>query len=269
MKFRFVDVIKVWLRSTSFKKKIALAVGLFFLISIFFVVLLLPDVFQLAGQPSLHLTRWDRSRGEIRVAVGPNEKSWISLENTSMHIIHAIIVSEDSRFYSHIGIDPIEIWRSMIANFEEGRIVRGASTITQQVVKLLFLSNEKTIVRKIREILGAVALEFILSKDEILAWYINIIDFGNGVYGINDSSHYYFETPPEVLTISQAIQLAMVLPGPNKRSRAFAVQSFDELSQKRFRLIAKRMHLSRYITKTQLDSVLATGNFGNPIKINE
>ena len=199
------------------------------------------------------------------VTVGPTEAGWIPLENVSRHVLNAIVVAEDARFYDHWGIDFAAVWDSLVTNLRKGRYARGGSTITQQVVKKTFLPMEKTILRKLREATGAIVLECILSKDEILAWYINIIEFGDGVYGIDAAAHHYFDTRPELLTIQNGANLAIVIPSPNVWSIGLRQKKLTVFGQERYFQIIQRMYDNRLITRDLYLNALATGDFGRPV----
>ena len=155
---------------------------------------------------------------------------------------------------------------SLRTNLEKGRIVRGGSTITQQVVKVAFLSRQKSIIRKAREALGALLLEQLLDKERILEWYINLVEFGGGVYGIAEAAHQYFDTEPRLLTIQQGVNLALVLPGPNTWSRGLQDRRLTAFGQKRYATIVNQMYQNGYITKTLRKTALATGDFGEPVE---
>lgn len=224
----------------------------------------IPPVWQLQEGP-VTVTRWDRLKGEIRVDVGPSEPHWISIRSSSRHVLNAIIVAEDARFFQHGGIDFLELAKSVQTNIRKGRYARGASTITQQVIKMSFLTRDKTLTRKAREALGAMLAEEALTKNEILEWYINLAEFGDGVYGIKDAAEHYFATKPELLTIQQAIHLALVLPSPNGWSKGLRQRDLTEFGHQRFATIATRMRINGYITDLQWQNVMVTGNFGSPI----
>ena len=147
------------------------------LIVLLILLSLMPPVWKLKNGP-IAVLRWPKS-GPQYFSVGPQQAQWVPLAAVSKHVIHAIVVSEDARFYDHFGLDLKEIQNSVVFNVKKKRFARGASTITQQVVKMAFLDNDKNILRKFREALGAVALEFILNKDDVLAWYINLVEFGD------------------------------------------------------------------------------------------
>ena len=219
------------------------SLGIFFLGLAFFLICLawfIPPVHQFS-QGTVKVDRWRKSQGKVEELVGPNTKGWVQLEKVSFHAVHAILVSEDARFYEHFGLDYKEIWISFLTNMEHGRFIRGASTITQQLVKMAFLSRDKTLVRKLREMFGAIILELLMSKEEILEWYINLVELGHGVYGINEGASHYFQTSSELLTIAQGVHLALVLPSPNRWSKGLRRRKLTKFGCKRFSLILTKM----------------------------
>ncbi len=224
----------------------------------------IPPVWRLKGE-SVEVTRWERKRGEVHVRVGPQERGWIQGKRISRHVYNAMIVAEDARFYQHNGLDMIELAKSYETNMRHGRYVRGGSTITQQVVKMAFLTREKTLIRKAREAVGALLVEKLLTKAEILEWYINLAEFGDAIYGLREASDRYFNTKPELLTIQQAVHLALVLPSPNSWSRGLRQRNLTPFGHQRYATIASRMRLNGYITAAQWQNVVITGNFGGPI----
>lgn len=234
-----------------------LITGLF----IFWFVPFVPALFF----PTITVTRLDASGKPIDVEVGPDTKNWISIKKVSRHFVHAVVVAEDAKFYQHFGFDFESIWKAIELNRKKGRYVRGASTISQQLVKIAFLSREKTIIRKVREAAGTILLELLFSKDQILEWYINLCEFGGGIYGVKTAGSYYFKTRPELLTIEQAINLAIVIPSPNKWSKGLRAKSLTPFGQRRFARIVKNLYLAGYITMVQRDTALARGNFGLPV----
>ena len=243
------------------KFHIALGVGIFLLVLL--VYGLTPSVWKLRSGP-IEVTRWPKT-GEQTFLIGPKSEHWVPISAVSKHVLHAIVVAEDARFYDHSGIDPREIYNSFLVNLEKGRYVRGASTISQQVVKMTLLSPEKSLWRKIREIFGALLLEQILEKDQILEWYINLTEFGDGVFGIKDAAFHYFETKPELLTIQQGANLALVLPSPNAWSVGLRSRKLTPFGHRRYAHIIERMFQQGFITLPLRKAALATGDFGRPI----
>jgi monofunctional biosynthetic peptidoglycan transglycosylase len=152
---------------------------------------------------------------------------WTSLSNVPRHVRMAILVVEDGTFYSHAGIDWHEIWESAEINWEKGRIVRGGSTITQQLAKNLYLSTSRDPIRKLKELLMTWLLETTLSKKRILELYLNIIEWGHGVFGIEAAAQRYFHKPASRLSMEEGARLAAVIPSP-LRHRPTETTSFVE-----------------------------------------
>lgn len=253
------SALNVQRRRLPFRRR-WLALGLALVGLMWFV----PPVWRLGGGP-VTVTRWDKKKGKTEVVVGPSQKGWITNKRVSRHVLHAIIASEDGKFYTHHGIDWESTLQSARYNWQRKRYARGASTISQQVVKMAFLAREKTLIRKAREALGVTLMELMLSKDQILEWYINLAEFGDGVYGINQGSWHYFKTKPELLTIEQAVHLALVLPSPNAWSGGLRRRDLTRFGQRRFAAILNNLKSAGYITKTQWITALSRGNFGRPI----
>ncbi len=141
-------------------------------------------------------------------------QKWIPLARIPKPAVDAIIVAEDGTFFTHGGVDWFEVRESLEKDIRERRAVRGASTITQQVAKNLFLSTSKDPVRKLKELLITLLLEKELSKDRILEIYLNIVEWGPGLFGIEAASETYFGTRAERLTLDQGARLAAVIPSP-------------------------------------------------------
>ena len=144
------------------------------------------------------------------------QQNWISLKSIPKDAIDAVIVSEDGTFWSHEGFDWFEFKESIERNFEEGRAVRGASTITQQLVKNLYLSSSKNPLRKLKEWVLTWYMEQQLSKSRILEIYLNVIEWGDGVYGIEAASQYYFDKSAVDLNRDECTRLAAIIPSPRK-----------------------------------------------------
>lgn len=224
----------------------------------------IPPVWRLKGGYTT-VTQWRKSTGAQQIDVGPEKPDWIAVNAVSKHVLYAFVAAEDMRFYEHHGLDFHEISDSLKLNWKKGAYIRGGSTISQQVVKMAMLSRDKSIIRKAREAVGAVSLELILDKNEILEWYINLAEFGDGVYGLRAAAKHYFQTKPELLTIQQAAHLALVLPSPNGWSVGLRRRNLTEFGHRRFASIVTRMKLAGYITEAQWMNSLATGNFGRPV----
>lgn len=142
------------------------------------------------------------------------EYQWISAKNISSSARAAVIASEDQQFYNHFGFDLQSIRSSITAYLNGGRRLRGASTITQQVAKNIFLTPSKSFIRKGLEVWFTLLIEIMWSKQRILAVYLNIAEFGDHLFGIEAASQHYFGIPAKNLTRSQAAMLAATLPNP-------------------------------------------------------
>lgn len=139
---------------------------------------------------------------------------WVNFQSISQDLIHSVIVAEDGTFYEHGGIDWFEIQESIEKNIKEGEVARGASTITQQLAKNLFLSTSRDPVRKLKEFIITMRLEKALSKDRILEIYLNAIEWGDGIFGVEAASEHYFRKHASELSRDEAARLAAVLPNP-------------------------------------------------------
>lgn len=158
--------------------------------------------------------------GEIMANRGATGGEALLLGDMSPYIPKAVIAIEDRRFYSHFGVDPLGLARAMLANLTAGRMVQGGSTLTQQLAKNLFLSRERTIERKVQEVLLALWLEHSFTKDQILEMYLNRVFFGSGAYGVEAASRRYFRIPARDVSLAQAALLAGLLKAPSRLSPA-------------------------------------------------
>lgn len=144
---------------------------------------------------------------------------WVPLEAVPQHLERAVLIGEDSRFYDHNGFDYEEI-RSAWERWRRGGRLRGASTITQQAARSLYLSPSRNAFRKLREAVITVAMEAILSKDRILELYLNVAELGPGIFGVEAASQSYFGRPVSQLTRQEAALLAATLPAPRTANPA-------------------------------------------------
>lgn len=174
---------------------------------------------KILGPPSLAIpesTLYYADNGSIFAESNSGEKRyWIQLEDISPYAIHATIAIEDQAFYEHHGFDVKRIGGAILANIQAGGKVQGASTITQQYARNLFLTMEKTWSRKIKELIYALRLEFHYDKNQILEGYLNTINFGHGAYGIEAASQYYFGKSASDLTLAEASILMGIPKGPS------------------------------------------------------
>lgn len=155
---------------------------------------------------------------------------------------NAVIASEDTTFYQHKGIDFYELQKSFEKNIKEGKFARGGSTITQQLAKNLYLSSEKSILRKLREAVITVQLEETLTKEEILEKYLNVVEFGENVYGVKEASKLYFGKSPSDLTAVDSAFLAFLLPNPKKYSVSFRKKQLTPFARIQIKKILGKLH---------------------------
>jgi monofunctional biosynthetic peptidoglycan transglycosylase len=174
-------------------------------------------------------------------------QKWVSFDEIPQLLKDTVRVSEDIDFYHHKGIDYYELKEAIKRNLKEGKKVRGGSTITQQLAKNLFLSTEKSYYRKLREFFIAKRLEENLSKNRIFHIYLNIIEFGPGIFGVEAASEYYFGKPVGNLNLEEIIRLVSVLPKPLRVTPL----SDSRYLKWRANLLLERLIKYEYITHEQ------------------
>ncbi len=150
----------------------------------------------------------------VSIETGPGTLGWTPYAAISPNMETAVLICEDGRFFRHQGFDREAIENSIKENVKAGRFVRGASTISMQLAKNLYLSFDKTLARKLQEAVLTTLLEQELSKQEMMELYLNVIEYGPGIYGIGAAAKHYFNTTPEQLSLGQSLYLASILPNP-------------------------------------------------------
>ncbi|MGZ3710768.1 MAG: transglycosylase domain-containing protein [Bdellovibrionota bacterium] len=183
---------------------------------------------------------------------------WVSLGAVSPLAVSAIVLSEDWAFYQHNGFDFDQIWDSFTTNMKQGKFARGGSTITQQMVKNVFLTGRKTIWRKIQEAVLAVRVERHLGKRRILEIYLNVVEFGPGLYGIGPASRFYFHKSPAELNAKEGAFLAMLLPSPKKYSVSFRKQMLTPYARSTVRNILGKLMATGRISEADYANLNAT-----------
>lgn len=178
-----------------------------------------------------------------------NIENYTELNNISQDLIDAVIAVEDHRFYVHKGIDLISTTKAIFTNIKQKELVTGGSSITQQLAKNMYFSQEKTFTRKFAEVFIVSYLEENLKKDEILELYLNTIYYGNGYYGIGDAALGYFNKTPNELTFNEATILAGL---PNAPS-AYSLTEHEDLAKKRQKQVIDSMIKYKYITQKELN----------------
>ena len=147
-------------------------------------------------------------------------QQWMPLGKIAPELQHAVISAEDGRFFQHHGIDWSEVQKVVDQDLEEGKLGRGGSTITQQLVKNLFFTTSRSVLRKVVEFTLAPVAEWLLPKKRILELYLNAVEWGPGIYGAEAAARAWYGTPAVKLSRDQAARLAAVLPAPRKRKPA-------------------------------------------------
>lgn len=180
-----------------------------------------------------------------------NNKKWVNLNDISPDLKDATISIEDKNFYNHFGFDYLRIIKSLYLNVKTKSITAGASTISQQYVKNLYLDFNQTWKRKIEEALLTLNLEVHYTKDEILEGYLNTINYGQGNFGIQSASEYYFDKESKDLTLEEAIMLAGIPKSPENYN---PVSNYDKCI-KRAKVVAVSMYKNNYITKEEYDNL--------------
>ncbi len=187
---------------------IVITFGLFWLF-VLYTQLTLPNAEILKIQNPETTAFMERYKGEK-----PLQYAWVPYSQISPHLKEAVVTAEDSSFFQHSGFDWQAITEAFQKNWRKKKIIRGGSTITQQLAKNLYLSPSKNPFRKLKEILITIQLEQQLSKQRILEIYLNVVEWGDGIYGAEAAAKHYYNTKAGNVTASQASWLAAILPNP-------------------------------------------------------
>ena len=223
-------------RSRRFRRGLRWAVRLILLLlvaDLLYLAWIWPDWDKIAKGPiprSQFIARYEHQRLEHNWP----KLRWqpVTYHKIPRHVVRAILIAEDARFYTHSGFDLVAMREAWDYNLAEGRLALGASTISQQTAKNLFLSAARTPLRKWHELILTFALERELSKHRILEIYLNSAEFGRGIYGVEAAARAYWGVPAAQLTVAQAAELAATLPGPTKHNPNQRTKYFEKRSKK-------------------------------------
>ena len=216
-------------------------------------ILTLPSVAPLANPGvSIVITVKDWERKDHPFVVGPRNPRWTPYGVLPPALKKAVVASEDANFFSHEGVDYEAIREAIKTDLRKGKFVRGGSTITQQVAKNLFLTREKTLIRKVKEFVLARRMDDALSKSRILELYLNAVELGPMVYGIGHAAHYYFGKHPSALTVRECAFLASMLPGPKVYN---PYRKMDRVMKRSDRIL-RRMVAARMISREEYDAAM-------------
>jgi penicillin-binding protein 1A len=200
--------------------------------------------------PSIEIVGID---GKLIASRGKMHGATVTLRDLPAYLPNAFIAIEDRRFYSHFGIDPVGLMRALVANVLRRGVSQGGSTITQQLAKNLFLTQERTIARKLQEVVLALWLEHKFSKTEILELYLNRVYFGAGAYGVDAASRRYFGKPARQVRLAEAAMLAGLIRSPSK----LAPSRNPEGAERRAQLVLAAMTHAGFINDTAANTALA------------
>lgn len=189
---------------------------------------------------------------EAKVNEVRSNPNYVKIDDISDNFLNALVAVEDNRFYKHGSIDLISIARASIANIKADSTVQGGSTLTQQLVKNLFLDSDKDMSRKIAEVLIARKIEKLYSKKEILELYANVVYYGNGYYGIKKASYGYFNLSPKDLNLNDGSLLAGLLQSPN----GYNPKKYLNRAKIRQKEVLNAMVSNGYITKEQMNEII-------------
>jgi len=189
-----------------------------------------------------------RQRDEEARAAGRSprrQQIWVPISRVSRHLVHAVLSSEDQKFFGHQGVDWDAIEKSVQEDRKQWRLARGGSTITQQLAKNLFFTTHKSPVRKVRELFVARWLEEDLTKRRILELYLNVIEWGDGVYGAEAAAQRYYGKPAAALDADEAAGLAAMIPNPRRVNPRVDPRRFARAQRRVIWLMAHAGYLSR------------------------
>lgn len=209
----------------------------------------LPDISRMADYQPARSTRIYARDGSLLATLYKENRIWVPIDKIPPVVRDAFIANEDHNFYHHHGVDFGGIMRAAFSDLTHHRVEQGASTITQQLARGLFLTDQQTISRKVQEALLAMEIERYYTKDEILERYLNLIYLGSGAYGVDAAAHTYFGRGVDKLTVGQAAMLAGLVAAPSDYSPYVNLQ----LAKERQSHVLDRMAESGYISRDQAD----------------
>ncbi|MCX6723923.1 MAG: PBP1A family penicillin-binding protein [Candidatus Staskawiczbacteria bacterium] len=224
----------------------------------------LPQPEKFTETPFIQSTKIYDSTGKVLLydIYGEEKREIVSFDKISDNLKHAVVSSEDSRFYQHGGLDFEGILRAVWVDITSQSKSQGGSTITQQLIRSVYLTNQKSVSRKIKEIVLSIELENKYSKDQIFDWYLNKIPFGENAYGAEAASQAYFNKPSSDLSLPEAAVLTALIPAPSYFSPYGSNKA--ELLQRKD-IVLEKMQKQGYITDTQLaDAKKEKINFAKP-----
>ncbi len=264
---KFISFWHRWNGKSLFFKLFSLGLAGMFFVALYLLwcIVTLPDLESAQATYRKPIVNILAQNGEVIATYGDLYGNPVNLESLPKYVPEAILATEDRRFFWHAGIDPIGIARALYTNFTVGKRVQGGSTITQQVAKNLFLTFDKTIKRKIQEMLLAMWLEYNLTKEQILTLYLNRVYMGSGTYGIDAASLRYFSRPAQELTLYQAAVLAGILKAPSRYNPA----QYPKAARARAKIVLNKMTETGFISHEEALKALLQADTAFPKKKNQ
>jgi monofunctional glycosyltransferase len=198
------------------------------------------------------LTEIGKKRVIERLENRSSRYRWTSLRDISREFLYSVVVSEDATFFEHEGFNIEMMLSSLAENLKEGKHAYGASTISQQVAKNLFLTNEKTYIRKLKEFLITRRLEKRFKKNELIEVYLNVAEFGPDVYGAYAASHEYFKVNPSDINAAQGAFIALMLPSPKRNYFSiYQNKNLTKVKTRRIERVLRDMLYEEYLSEPQ------------------
>lgn len=220
-----------------------------FLSFAFYLFLLVPRS-DIAKLKKGYVSHYTKDKEVFYKVVDKRPKGWKSLKDISIHLRNAVILSEDWSFYEHAGVD----YRQVVEAVDDGlngKRLRGASTISQQVVKNVFLSSERSFWRKTKEWVITYWLEYELTKDKIYEVYLNMVHWGEGIYGVEEAARYYFSKSAFALNPLESAYLATLLPSPVRYGESFRKKELTDFARNNINDILDKMVMAKKLTQEE------------------
>ncbi|MBM5782200.1 MAG: PBP1A family penicillin-binding protein [Pelagibacterales bacterium] len=234
-------------------------ISILIIIALFYYLSDLPSLDQLDAESDKQIVEVNYSNGERIASFGGLYESEVKYYELPQHLIDAVVATEDRRFFSHFGVDIIGIARAFYVNHKAGKIVQGGSTITQQLAKMLFLTPDRNLKRKVQEILLALQLEHRFTKEKILTFYLNRAYFGSGNYGIGNAAKFYFGKDVSQINLNEAAMIAGLLKAPSKLSP----KNNQELAEDRANVVLSNMINAGFLNEKNVAEIDKAVSYNN------
>lgn len=224
-------------------------------------VFLIAVVSIMAWLPSSEKIKGCLTTRMYKVELCPGSKNYVPLNKVSKHLKKSVVLTEDSSFYDHHGFDWGAIEKNAREGWKTGKFRRGGSTITQQLAKNMFLTKDRTFIRKALEAIITYRIENTLSKDEILERYLNVVEFGKDIFGVKAAAKYYFQKSAAELTVVESAFLTLVLPNPVKYSSSFYQKELTPFARKRLNTIVNNMYRYHRISAAEYEQAVYEASY--------